>query len=46
MKAFINYNKNILKNNNNWPKVRPELVRNKPIHAIKEANESPNETSS
>jgi len=35
MKAFIKYNKNIAKNNNTWPEVRPEVGRNRPNHAIK-----------
>ena len=45
MKAFIKYNKNILKLNNTGPEVRPEVARNKPNHAIKVANEHPNESS-
>jgi len=45
MKAFIKNNKNTLKNNNTWPEVRPEVVRNKPNHAINRTNEGPNESS-
>ena len=45
MKAVSKYNKNILKLNNTWPEVRPEVVRNKQNHAIKGANENQKESS-
>ena len=45
MKAFIKYNKNILKLNNTWPEVRPEVVRNKSNHVIRWPNGGSNESS-
>ena len=45
VQAVFKYNENILKLNNTWPEVRPEVVRNKQNHAIKGANEDQKESS-